>query len=189
MNAPKGMGLFGNKLYVADISEVVVVDVKNAKIEKKIQIDGAEGLNDITVNSKGVVYVSDSKKGKIYRIENDEPSLYMSDMEGVNGLKAVGSDLYILTKAGVQKADAAKNITQFSDVPGGDGIEPVGNGDFIVSHWMGVIYYVFANGTKQQLLDTRPEKKSTADIGYNPVKKIVYVPTFFGKTIAAYQLK
>ena len=36
LNAPKGMAISRNRLYVADISEVVVIDMANKKIEKKI---------------------------------------------------------------------------------------------------------------------------------------------------------
>src|SRR5688572_9664565 len=36
LQAPKGMGRLGNKLYVADITEVVVVDIKKGAIEKRI---------------------------------------------------------------------------------------------------------------------------------------------------------
>ena len=32
-------------------------------------------------------------------------------------------------------------------------------------------------------------KKNTADIGYNPNTGMVFVPTFFGKTVVAYKLK
>jgi len=39
------------------------------------------------------------------------------------------------------------------------------------------------------LLDTREQKRNTADIGYNPVERIVYVPTFFKKSVVAYKLK
>ena len=63
------------------------------------------------------------------------------------------------------------------------------NGDLIVSEWVGYIYYVYANGQTELLLDTHNEKKNTADIGYDPVKKIIYVPTFFDKRVVAYQLK
>ena len=62
LNAPKGLGIFGNRLYVADISNVVVIDIKNNKVQKKIAIDSAEELNDITISDKGIVYVSDSKQ-------------------------------------------------------------------------------------------------------------------------------
>jgi hypothetical protein len=39
------------------------------------------------------------------------------------------------------------------------------------------------------LLDTREQKKSAADIGYDPVQRIVYVPTLFKKSVVAYKLK
>lgn len=95
LNAPKGMGIYGNRLFVADINNVVVIDIKNGKVEKKIIIDSASGLNDITVNDKGIVYVSDSKKANIWRIENDKPELCLSNMIGVNGLKCIGDELFI----------------------------------------------------------------------------------------------
>ena len=71
----------------------------------------------------------------------------------------------------------------------GDGIEPVGNGDYVVSCWVGLIYYLDKNGKMETLLDTRAQKKSTADIGYDPAQRIVYVPTFFKKSVVAYKLK
>ncbi len=39
LNAPKGLGMYGNKLYAADIDEVVVIDVKQAKIIQHIPIE------------------------------------------------------------------------------------------------------------------------------------------------------
>lgn len=189
MNAPKGLGRYGNRLYAADISEVVVIDIKTSRIEKKIGIEGANGLNDISLDDKGIVYVSDSRAGKVYRIENDIPSLYLDGLSGANGLKAFGTNLYVLANKAVLKADASKNITKITDLPhGGDGIELAGNGDFIVSEWAGYIYYVYADGRKELLLDTHLTKKNTADINYDPSGKILYVPSFNGKTVAAYRL-
>jgi hypothetical protein len=190
MNAPKGMGRYGNRLYVADISEVVVIDIPQGRILKKIPIQGATGLNDITVDDKGVVYVSDSKSGKIYRIANDTPSLYMENLDGANGLKASGKNLYILARKQVLLADPSKNLKVLTDLPnGGDGVEEVGNGDLIVSEWVGNVFYVYADGRKVQMLDRKPEKKNTADIWYDQKTKTLYVPGFFGKTITAYRLK
>jgi hypothetical protein len=190
LNAPKGLGKFGNKLYVADISEVVVIDIKNDKIEKKIPIEGASGLNDITVSSKGVVYVSDSKTSTIWKIQNDKPSVYLENIKGANGLKAIGNDLLFAQGKDLMKADAKKSVSKIAQVTEGiDGIEPVGNGDYIVTSWVGYIYYVQANGHFETLLDTRSHNKNAADIGYDAAKKIVYVPTFMGKTVAAYKLK
>ena len=70
-----------------------------------------------------------------------------------------------------------------------DGIENVQGNEFIVSCWSGVIYYVNADGTTEQLLDTREDKINSADIGYDPKTRTVYVPTFFKNNIVAYQLQ
>jgi hypothetical protein len=189
LNAPKGLGVYRNKIYAADISDVVVVDVPTAKLIKKIPVEGASGLNDITVTEGGIVYVSDSKTGRIWKITDDKPILYLENITGANGLKAVKDDLYFAKGSAFMKADAKKNIVQIADVGQAiDGIEPVGNGDFLVTSWSGYIFYVYANGQSELLLDTHEQKKNTADIGYDPVKKIVYVPTFFDRRIVAYQL-
>ena len=74
-------------MYAADNSEVVVIDIKKGKVEKKINIEGAKGLNDITVDSKGIVYASDSRTAKIWRIQNNVATLYLDSIKKVNGLK------------------------------------------------------------------------------------------------------
>src|SRR6201996_5223721 len=165
LNSPKGLGRFGNRLYAADISYVAVIDIAKGRIEKKIDIAGATGLNDITVDDAGIVYVSDSKSGKVYRIEKDVPTLYMDNLPGANGLKATKDGLYILAKKAVLFADASKNLKSITDLPnGGDGVEEAGNGDLIVSEWVGYVYYVTATGAKETLLDRHLEHKNTADI-------------------------
>lgn len=190
LHAPKGMALVGNRLYVADISDIVIIDVQKGVIEKKIPVDSARALNDITANDKGIVYVSDSRTAKIWRLEKDKPALYLDSMRGVNGLKAVGDDLLIASGPSFIKADAKKRLTKIAELPhGGDGIEPVGNGDYIFTSWGGYIYYVYADGRYELLLDTHEQKKNTADIGYDAANRIVYVPTFNAKTVVAYQLR
>ena len=189
LSAPKGLGRFGNRLYVADINDVVVIDIKKGVIEKKIPVKDATGLNDITVTDKGIVYVSDSKQGNIWRIENDMPVLYLDNITGANGLKAINDDLVFAEGKFLKKANAQKQIAQIADVSQSiDGIEPVGNGDFIVTSWVGYIFYVSANGHVETLLDTHDKKMNTADIGFDQAKRILYVPTFNAKKIIAYRL-
>jgi hypothetical protein len=189
LNAPKGLGRFGNRLYVADISNVVVIDIAKGSILKKIPIDGANGLNDITVDAKGIVYVSDSKAGKVYRIEKDVPTLYMDNLDGANGLMATNTGLYILAKKAVLFADNNKNLRTITDLPnGGDGVEPAANGDLVVSEWVGYVYYVHADGKKELLLDTHNQHKNTADIHYDAATHTLYIPEFFGKAVAAWKL-
>ncbi len=190
LNAPKGLGRYENLLYAADINEVVVINLNERKIEKRIQIEGASGLNDITVSDNGIVYVSDSKTSKIWRIEDSKPVLFLDNIEGANGLKAIGNDLIFARGKSLMKADENKQVTKIAELPQGiDGIEPIGNGDFIVSAWVGYIYYVKADGKIENLLDTHDQNKNTADIGFDPINKIVYVPTFLGNTVSAYKLQ
>lgn len=190
LNAPKGMGIWDQKLYVADISEVVVISTATGKIESKIPVEGATGLNDITIDKKGVVYVSDSKLGNVHKVTKGKAETYLSGLKGVNGLKAMDNDLYILTSNDVFKTGADKKLVTVATTEiGGDGIEPVGNGEFVISCWPGLIYYLDKKGKLEIMLDTRAEKKNTADIGYNSAERIIYVPTFLKKSVVAYKLK
>jgi hypothetical protein len=189
LNAPKGLGMYRDKMYAADISDVVVVDIPKGKLIRKIPIEGASGLNDITVSEKGVVFVSDSKTGRIWKLEDEKPALYLENVTGANGLKAVKEGLVFAKGPALMIADEMKQLKQIANVGKDiDGIEPVGNGDYIATSWAGYIFYVYANGQTELLLDTHEQKKNTADIGYDPSKKIIYVPTFFDKRIVAYQL-
>lgn len=190
LNSPKGLARLGNLMYAADLSDVVVIDVAKGKVILKIAIDSAKFLNDITVSHKGIVYVSDSRTKRIHKIEKNKASLYLENINGVNGLKAIGEDLFIVGGKTIWKADAQKQLIKLAELPnGGDGLEPVGKGDFLFTSWGGYIYYVYADGKYDLLLDTHLEKKNTADLGYDPVKRILYIPTFWKKSVMAYQLK
>ena len=191
LNAPKGMGKIGNKFYVADVTEVVEIDAKTGKILKKHEVEGAKFLNDITIDSKGNIYVSDSDTKKVHLIKNGVVSTYYEDLTRPNGLLAVGSDLLIADAGTLKKLSSDKKITVIAEGmdKSTDGIEQVRPGEYLVSCWAGVVYYVKADGTTQQLIDTREDKINSADIGYDSIKKIVYVPTFMKNSVVAYQLK
>lgn len=191
LNAPKGMGLYKNKLYVADLANLVVIDLASGKIEKTIAVEAAQGLNDVTVDANGVIYVSDSKAKKVYRVENGKTEVFLENLKGPNGVLKRGDDLYLLDAGGMYKIEKNKSLTKITDgMEGGtDGIENITGNDFIVSCWQGVIWYVNGDGTKQQLVDTREQKSNTADIGFDPKTKTVYVPTFWRNSVVAYEVK
>jgi hypothetical protein len=108
LSAPKGMGIYKGRLYVADVDEVAVIDIEKQQIVKRIAIDSAGGLNDVTISNKGVVYVSDSRTAKVWRIKNDQPTLYLENLQGVNGLRAVKKDLIIASGKTFLKANKKK---------------------------------------------------------------------------------
>jgi hypothetical protein len=190
-NAPKGMGLYKNNLYVADVDKVGVIDIKKGTLIQTIPVEGAQGLNDLTVDKKGVIYVSDSKTKKVHRIENGQVTTWLENLKGPNGVLIDGNDLYLLDAGTLNKVEKDKSLTKLAEgMEGGtDGVEHVTGKDYIVSCWTGVVYYVNADGTKQTLVDTREQKSYTADIGYDAKNRIVYVPTLFKNKIVAYELK
>jgi sugar lactone lactonase YvrE len=191
LNAPKGLGMYNGKLYVADLKNLVIIDIASGKIEKTVTIDAATGLNDITVDSKGVVYVSDSPGKKLFKFENGKAELYLDTLKGPNGVLAHENELYVLDDKAMYKVNADKSLTKITDGLDGnaDGLENVGGKDFIISCWEGLVWYINGDGSKEVLLDTRDQKKNTADIGYDKETKTLYVPTFFKNTVAAYEVK
>jgi hypothetical protein len=190
LHAPKGMAMYKGNLYVADVDAVAVIDVKNGSISKRIPIEGAVFLNDLSIDKKGVIYVSDSRAAKVHRIAKGVPSVFLENLKGPNGVLAHGKDVYVLNSGEVLKVGKDKKMQKVAEglESRTDGIENVKGKDFIVSCWSGVVYYVNADGTSQQLLDTRDKKINSADIGYDRKNRIVYVPTFFRNTVVAYQL-
>jgi hypothetical protein len=190
LSAPKGMGIYRNTLYVADLTEVVGIDLKTGKIFNRIPVAGAIFLNDITIDDNGIVYVSDSRTGKVHRIQGTTVSTHLENRMGVNGLLADGEDLMLAVKDTLYRADKTKKLTPITTGmdESSDGIVKTGN-DFIVSCWNGIIYRVKPDGSKTTLLDTRKEGSNTADIGFDPATKTLYVPTFLKNKVVAYQLK
>jgi hypothetical protein len=191
LNAPKGMALYDKKLYVADMAQLAVIDIKKGAIIQWIPVEGAEGLNDVTVDPTGVVYVSDSRIKKVYRVENGVASVYLDNLKGPNGVLIHDHALYVLDNGGLYKVENDKSLKMIADgMEGGtDGVENVAGNDFIVSAWGGVVYYVKGDGTKEKLLDSREKKINSADIGYDAKNRIVYVPTFWKNSVAAYGVK
>lgn len=190
LSAPKGMGIYGNTLFVADVNEVVQIDLKSGKIGQRIPVTGAKFLNDVTIDNNGIVYVSDSGTGNVHRIQNGKVSTYLDKQTGINGLLAVDDNLYLLVKGELWKSDKNKSLTKLAKGmdESTDGIEQTSTKDFVISCWNGVIYHVKADGQTEELLDTRPQKINTADIGFDAKTNIIYVPTFFRNKVVAYRL-
>src|SRR6478735_4201805 len=82
LNAPKGMAISGNSLWVADVDRMVEIDIQTGKIKRTISIEGSEFLNDVTAAPNGKIYVSDSKGKVIYRLSNLTPSVYLKNLKG-----------------------------------------------------------------------------------------------------------
>ncbi len=191
LQAPKGMGLRDSTLYVADLKRVVLIDVKSGKIKRQINIPSAKGLNDISIDPTGVLYVTDSEGKRLYRIEDGTVSMLLDTLAAPNGVLVAGRDLLVCNEGTLSKITKAKTLAVIADgLEGGvDGVEQVAEDEYLVSCWAGSIYYINNDGRKELLYDGKPEGKNTADIGYDAVNKIVYVPTFWKNSVIAFNLQ
>ncbi len=198
LNAPKGMGLYRNRLYVTDVYRLVVINTETGQAEKTYDaVDPKKAyLNDVTVAKDGTVYVSDSRFDKIYRLKDDKWEVWMEgeQLNKPNGLLAMGKDKLMIgsTKTGaLRSVDLnTKTMTTVADgMAATDGIVTDGKDNFFVSDWNGQLFFVQKGGEKQQLLDSRGQKINTADIEYIRSQKLLIVPTFFKNKLVAYKVQ
>jgi sugar lactone lactonase YvrE len=63
---PKGIFLRDGKLYVTEPSQIQVVDVAQASIIDSYPIQGAVGLNDISITEHGLLYITDTIENCVF---------------------------------------------------------------------------------------------------------------------------
>jgi hypothetical protein len=191
LNSPKGMARYGNLLYVADATEVAVIDMQKATVAYRLPVDSAVFLNDVTIDNLGNVYVSDSRRNKVHIIRRKQVSLYLDNVNNANGLLAANGVLYVLSAGRLLEVNEEKKITVLATglEKSTDGLVQIAENEFIVTSWAGIIYSVKKDGTVRQLEDFRSSKTNTADIGYNPKTGMLYVPTFWANRVIAYHVE
>jgi DNA-binding beta-propeller fold protein YncE len=204
LDAPKGMALVGDILYVADKDVLVAIDVTSGEIKQRYEAAGAKFLNDVTADGQGRVYVSDMMANSIWRLEGGEFSEWLRDeaLENPNGVLA--DDGRILVGSWGRMADdfstkvpghmkvvdvATKKVSPMGDTtPVGnlDGVEPDGRGGYTVTDWLnGAIFHVSADGKATRLLDLN---QGSADHEFIEKDRLVVLPMMMDGKVVAYRL-
>jgi DNA-binding beta-propeller fold protein YncE len=190
LNAPKGLAIFKGKLYVADIDQLVEIDIEKGTNTAKYDAPGAVFLNDVTANADGMIFVSDTRTAKIHVLNDKKLTVWMEGepLQNPNGLMAEKGKL-LVGDNNVYEVDiqTKKTILLIKDAGGVDGLEKNKEGDFVFSNWPGRIF-IYKNGKTIKLLDTIAQKINTADIGYDLKHNLVLIPTFFDNHIVAYKI-
>lgn len=206
LSAPKGLRAYNDLLYVADIDEVFEIDLKKETISRVIPVPGAFFLNDLTVDSEGNVFVSDTRCSQIFKIENLNSKTpvvtkFMEHMkEAPNGLLWNNGSLYVASWG--QDFDGKSSVKQLGQViaidintkeiryitkgPLGhlDGIELFAPEKLIVTaKTEDSIYLIDIKTGKVDIVAKTDRKTSTdktavdpADIGFIPSENIILVP-------------
>ncbi|AXP82364.1 hypothetical protein CJ739_3302 [Mariniflexile rhizosphaerae] len=195
MNAPKGIHFYNDKLYVTDIDAIVKIDIKSGAIDKRIAVENAIFLNDLDIDTSGDVYFTDSSDSKIYKLVNDEVSLWL-DLEDMNpnGILVEKDRILVVSFSkgdfiAIDKTTKKPSVLATGIVKG-DGIVPIKEG-YLVSTWPGELFFVdkkHQGETANKILDTKEEKLNAADISIIPEENILLVPTFFGNKVVAYKI-
>ena len=193
LNAPKGSGIWQNKLYVTDIDELVEIDIEAATILNKYPAENAEFLNDITVDESGNIFISDmSDNNTIYKFFDGTLEVWLQDEQipSPNGLFIENGTLFVGTSDGYLKSInlTDKSITMIAETGFGiDGVQKIDSGNFIVSDWQGRTAFVSSAGDVKVLMNTAESNINSADIEYIPEKNLLLIPTFFDNRVVAYE--
>jgi hypothetical protein len=190
LDAPKGMAVLEDLLYVADIDRVRVFDAETGEARDEIAIDGAAFLNDATT-WQGAVYISDSGTARIFRLADGAATVWLADekLDGVNGLLGAGEKMLISTMStgALYEADSDGGLTEIaSGMFDADGIGVVPDGGWLVSAWRGDIFFVSPEGEVRKLLDTREEEILQNDLSV--FGDVVIVPNWQPSTVTAWRI-
>ena len=204
LNAPKGLAIHDNTLYVSDIDTLLEIDIPSGTITNTYQVDDAKFLNDVAANMAGEVFVSDMVLNRIHRLNNDEFNIWLEspDLENPNGLHAEG-DSIILGAWGVMTDGFAteipghlktisiedKSITSLGGAPIGnlDGVESDGKDGYYVTDWMaGKLFQINSNGEATLLLEL---EQGMADHEVIHEHNLILIPMMKNDKLLAYKIK
>jgi len=191
LNAPKGIMVGGDALYVADIDQLVVLDAASGAVRRRVPAPGALFLNDLTFAPDGQVLIADSASRRIYAVRTDTAEVWLEDplLDSINGFLPEPHRLVVTTMAGRLLAIdySTRAITVLAEGLGeADGVAPLSDGRYLVSAWPGQMFVVSADGSHEQILDTREEGRFLND--FLLVGDILYQPHWEPSEFTAYRV-
>jgi hypothetical protein len=205
LDGPAGLALHDRALYVADIDQLVEINIASGEIVKRYPAEGALFLNDAAADEEGTVYVSDTPTNTIWRLKDGkfEPWLQNDALKNPNGLLVQGDRLIVapfgkMKSEGQEKEPAgllAVSLKHQAVAPIGHG-EAIGNldgvvllapGVYLVTDWAeGGLFRVDAKGKAERLL---PLSQGSADLFLLPDQKTMLIPMMMNHSLLAYTLE
>jgi sugar lactone lactonase YvrE len=202
LDAPKGMVISQDHLYVADMQTLHVISLNDGKIVKRYQVNEAKMLNDVTVGDNGEIYISDLLGGGIYRLSSGRLDAWFSHekLPHPNGVLWSQGALYVANWGEGMNADFSTQVPgtlyrldvekkELKAVPTGyelgnlDGIVANGN-QLYVSDWITGELYQLTNKERRKVLQLQA---GLADIG-GSANGVVYAPMMMDNRVVAWQM-
>ncbi len=206
LNAPKGMAVIGDTLWVTDIDVVRGFNARTEAPVATVPIPGAVFLNDIAAAPDGSLYITDTAirfgaqgpehvgTDQIFRVAPDRKvssALKTDSLARPNGITwDAANQRFVIVSFGGGTIRAWKpgetTTTPLGTGPGMfDGVE-IAHGALWVSSWADSSVYRYAVGQGTKLITG---VQSPADIGYDAKRKRVLIPVFMGNTVEIWQVQ
>lgn len=193
LHAPKGMGMYQEFLLVVDVDSVAIIDVIKAQVIKKVYVEDAQGMNDLTTDRQGNMYISDTKAGKIFYIDAGKlkPEVYLSGLTSPDGVLYADRTLYFLDAGVLYKVGKGKEKIKIAEgLPtAADGLVQFNETTLLVTAADGAVFLVDDKGALKKLDNSAIGLKGGADPGWNPKTGMLYLPTFSLNNVVALQIK
>jgi len=200
LEAPAGMGIWRDTLYVAEREHLVALDLGTGTVAGRWPIPDPVFPNDVAIDSAGTVYVSDTRTNdwddsRVYRFRDGGFDVLANEgISRANGIAVVGNDLIVGSSGdGILKrvSLADGRVEPIVSLGAGiiDGIRVDRTGNLLVSHWEGLLYRITPSGDVVEILDAWPDRRNVADFEYLPDRNLVIVPTFLDNRVVAYRLR
>ena len=203
LNAPKGMAIFGNDLFVADIDQVVVLHKLKAALRGRYPAPRSKYLADVAADTAGRIYVSDMLDDAIYRLDQGVLGKWVASarLMAPNAIKVVRDELWVASWGRIVrgfetsepghllriKLDSAeiKDVGRGYPIGNLDGLEPIGDERFLVTDGRAGGMLLVDQYGRSQVIAALP--RGSADMGFNPLLRQVVVPLTAEGKIVAYQ--
>ena len=209
LNAPKGLAVLGDTLWVTDIDIVRAFNARTGAPLDSVKPDSsAVFLNDIVIASTGAIYITDTGirfddvgnvlhpgPDRVFRIGPDRKVTVAARGDSLGWPNGITVDpvgkRFIIVSFGPAKSvlawkpgDRAPRVVA-KGVGGFDGVEVIG-GKIVVSSWTDSSITRFDSTRATKIISGVP---SPADIGYDAKRNRVLIPVFTGNRIEIWQLQ
>jgi sugar lactone lactonase YvrE len=204
LNAPKGMAIVGDTLYVTDITVVRKFNRKTGAPEGEMPLPGSTFLNDAASDGKSV-YICDNGL-KVGASGNFEPSgtdaiwkitgtktekiARGKELKGPNGVETTGGNVWVVSFSAneLYRLDKGKKA-DVTMLPKGslDGLVHMNDGSFLVSSWDGkAVYRGKPHGKFTPIVENI---NAPADIGYDTKRGRLLIPHFMDSIITIHNVQ
>ena len=193
LNAPKGMALVNNTLFVTDLQRILGFNLKTKALTFLLHLnDEALFLNDIVVVSPHELLVSDSFADAIFKVDTQQKTYtrLATGMAGANGLLQAHGKVYAVTSG--KNIDGKGKLYEYVtetdtfmpiDLPVTgilDGVQAINHHQLLISDWVGLSgeagHFYQVDLIQKTVAKSALSMISPADFLIDPVNQSVVVP-------------